>query len=233
MLWRISGGSEQNTYSFATLPPVRSGTVGKFVLEIPCETRAVRDGAATAPLTPSGNAFAVPGTLLQAQAIINGRVAAIRSVDGVSQPPLTFTLPIAGWSSPVAPLLHQVDLALTTLLPYDDWKTTNLGARPPADQAPSADPDGDGATNEQEWHAGTNPLSAASVLSILSTAPQPNGALQVTFRTVAGKTYQLQTSSDLADFAPQGASFTTTGSSHTLMLPNASRVFFHLQLVSP
>ncbi len=60
-----------------------------------------------------------------------------------------------------------------------------IGATPPANQSPTADPDGDGWTNAQEALAGTDPVSAASPNGILAPAvaytkaivePPPPGA---------------------------------------------------------
>lgn len=55
----------------------------------------------------------------------------------------------------------------------DAWESLNgflIGASPPANQAPAADPDSDGWTNLQEATAGTNPFSATSPGGILVPA---------------------------------------------------------------
>jgi hypothetical protein len=76
------------------------------------------------------------------------------------------------------------------------------------------DADGDGQTNLQEYLAGTNPLDPASVFAI--TNIQTAGAdIQVSWTTVAGKTYQLQrgTSPDAtAAWSPVGSTVAGTGS---------------------
>ncbi len=55
------------------------------------------------------------------------------------------------------------------------------------------DPDGDGLTNLQEYLAGTNPLDPTSAFRVLSIVP--SGAdIQVSWSSVANKTYQLQRS---------------------------------------
>jgi glycosidase len=62
---------------------------------------------------------------------------------------------------------------------------------------PVADADGDGQSNASEHTAGTNPLAAASVLNATATAVVGND-VTVTVATVAGKSYQLETSTSLA-----------------------------------
>jgi phosphoheptose isomerase len=64
--------------------------------------------------------------------------------------------------------------------------------------APTEDSDGDGARDVDEFLAGTNPVSAASVLRVRLT-PTDQGLL-VSWTGVTGSVYQLQTSSDLGQW---------------------------------
>lgn len=66
---------------------------------------------------------------------------------------------------------------------------------PAADDA-SADADGDGSSNLAEYLAGTHPRNAGDLLKALSIQRGTEG-LTLTFRTVAGRSYQLQESSTL------------------------------------
>jgi hypothetical protein len=63
--------------------------------------------------------------------------------------------------------------------------------------ADSADPDGDGHNNWQEWICGTDPTNALSVLRMLSAMPTPTNAT-VTWQSVAGVNYFLEQSANLA-----------------------------------
>ncbi|MBC8003786.1 MAG: hypothetical protein H7X97_14475 [Opitutaceae bacterium] len=75
--------------------------------------------------------------------------------------------------------------------PYSSASASVLALDPVADQ------DGDGQNNAAEHTAGTNPLSSLSLLKVASI--QLAGAnVNVTVETVAGKTYQLETSTTLA-----------------------------------
>ncbi|MES2659020.1 MAG: hypothetical protein V4689_10410 [Verrucomicrobiota bacterium] len=79
---------------------------------------------------------------------------------------------------------------------------------------PVADNDGDGQTNASEHTAGTNPLSAASVLRATATAISGND-VNITVATVSGKNYQLETSTTLAplSWGNVGVPVTAAGSS--------------------
>jgi len=60
-----------------------------------------------------------------------------------------------------------------------------------------ADSDGDGQTDYQEYLAGTNPLDAASTLAVGFDSVAGN-ALTLTLNAAAGRTYRMQTSTDLS-----------------------------------
>jgi len=84
---------------------------------------------------------------------------------------------------------------------------------------PVADGDLDGQSNGSEHTAGTNPLSATSVLKATATSVSGNN-VNVTVATVADKIYQLETSTSLAPL-----SWTTVGIAATASGP--STVFTH------
>ena len=76
----------------------------------------------------------------------------------------------------------------------DAWELTYFGN---LNQTGSADSDGDGFDNAQEFAAGTDPTSAASALAIRLIAPRSSDFV-VTFSSVAGKSYRVQRCDDLA-----------------------------------
>ncbi len=73
----------------------------------------------------------------------------------------------------------------------DDWEIAYFGS---ISVNPNADADSDGMSNYQEYLAGTNPTNAASSLHIASMNVSGN-SLVVSWTTVGGKSYVLQTNS--------------------------------------
>jgi hypothetical protein len=72
----------------------------------------------------------------------------------------------------------------------DDWESANgLNPDNPADA--DKDADKDGMTNLQEYHAGTNPTSAASRLELVASQAG-GGQVSLGFMGVAGKSYRVE-----------------------------------------
>jgi alpha-glucuronidase len=88
-------------------------------------------------------------------------------------------------------------VSATTYTTVENWRFANFGTiANSGNAADSADPDGDGLTNTQEFTSGTNPNSAASALKIAQV--QTSGSnLVVSFPTVSGKTYRVERSDTL------------------------------------
>ena len=111
----------------------------------------------------------------------------------------------------------------------DQWEFDNFGV---VGIDPNADQDGDGFTNLQEYLAGTDPRSAASRPVIVLVEVVPNGANQdfrLTFATLNGRTYRVESSDDLAtqNFTPLGPDVTGTGAN--VLITDASAVTLHPQ----
>ena len=81
----------------------------------------------------------------------------------------------------------------------------------------SLDSDGDGFTNAQELAFGTDPNSASS-RPFLAAVRNPNGSLQLTWPTAAGRTYRVETSADLSQWTP----FQSGLSAGTFTIPAAA-----------
>jgi sugar lactone lactonase YvrE len=77
----------------------------------------------------------------------------------------------------------------------DTWRLIYFGTISNLLSAANLDPDGDGASNWQEYVAGTNPMDPTSVLQLTPMAPAPN--FTVEWPSVPGKTYQVKSATSL------------------------------------
>jgi alpha-L-fucosidase 2 len=94
-------------------------------------------------------------------------------------------------------------ISATTYTAVESWRFTHFGTvRNSGNAADSADPDGDGWNNAQEYASGTDPNSRTSVLKVSQMQASGNDMV-VSFPTVSGKTYRVERSDTL-----QGGSWT-------------------------
>ncbi len=94
----------------------------------------------------------------------------------------------------------------------------------------AGDNDGDGMTNAQESAAGTNPLSASSKMELtVAAGPTPSQRV-LSWPSVNGKNYLLQSSADMAVWSQEGSTQSGTGStlSATITLPASTRKFYRV-----
>ena len=101
-------------------------------------------------------------------------------------------------------MVHQIQDAEAMLdedhdgLP-DQWQDAYaLRILAPDKSGPDDDADGDGASNEQELGAGTNPMDKDSVFSVVDIAPpRPDEVFVLAFNSVPGRSYIVLTTDDL------------------------------------
>jgi hypothetical protein len=99
--------------------------------------------------------------------------------------------------------------------------------------AADADPDGDGASNWQEYVAGTNPLDATSVFEFLpATTPAGNGFV-LQWPSVVNKHYTVQSSPsiDSGSWTTIATNLTGTGQAMQWTDSSASTAKFYRALV--
>ncbi|HSU56450.1 MAG TPA: thrombospondin type 3 repeat-containing protein [Candidatus Dormibacteraeota bacterium] len=118
----------------------------------------------------------------------------------------------------------------------DAWERTFFGA---LGVNPNADADGDGASNQQEYLAGTNPTNSADKLVITTYGTTPGGTqATVQWRSTTTRLYSIQKTLDLATpvwldsglgvFVPTGAT-----TARTFTDSNAPRRFYRVQALRP
>ncbi|MGD0651796.1 MAG: endonuclease/exonuclease/phosphatase family protein [Verrucomicrobiia bacterium] len=91
-------------------------------------------------------------------------------------------------------------VTLTVLTQFQSWQLQYFACTNCPQADPSADPDGDGFANLQEFLAGTIPTNSASGLRILSATLQGNDVL-IAWQTAGGRTNALQASDGAPDLS--------------------------------
>jgi hypothetical protein len=94
------------------------------------------------------------------------------------------------------------------------------------------DSDGDGMSDYAEFLAGTNPTNSASNLKLLSSNYQTNGAVTVEWSAIPGRSYQVESSSDLTTWNPISGWNQAVNSpgTYTTTNPISGTVFFRVQV---
>ena len=94
---------------------------------------------------------------------------------------------------------------------YDTWLNGFPSITTAADKLPTADPDGDGLKNQQEYAFGLNPASGASVNPIAAPLDKTTGSFAYTRRANSGLTYTVTTSTDLVTWITDAGSAQSVG----------------------
>ncbi|MCF7818375.1 MAG: thrombospondin type 3 repeat-containing protein, partial [Kiritimatiellales bacterium] len=129
------------------------------------------------------------------------------------------------------------DAAFLRTWTFDAWQTVSFTADQLANSAisgESADPDGDGFTNQQEYIAGTDPLDAQSQFVIAGGGF--NGAEDVlNWSSVSGRVYDVYWSTNLLyGFAPLATDIAWPQSSYTSSIPNGvENGFYQIKVRRP
>jgi hypothetical protein len=120
-----------------------------------------------------------------------------------------------------------------TMESYEDWAGRVFGDRYATQGGPKQDADGDGASNQAEWLACTDPNSASDFLRILSTEVTDDSCT-IRWLGRVGVNYRLMKSSDLVTWsAISGAVFTGQGNQIEFVDPvsQVEQRFYRVEVV--
>jgi hypothetical protein len=112
-------------------------------------------------------------------------------------------------------------------IPYE-WMTNYFGGNMSLWPSATADSDGDGVNNLQEFLSGTNPTNAASVLRVQITGT-PQGMF-LNWTTQPGWTYQVQVTTNLAKWSNFGAPRFAAGASDSVFVGSGSSGYYRVVL---
>jgi hypothetical protein len=123
-----------------------------------------------------------------------------------------------------------------------EWMTMYFGHAQSSWPSTTADSDGDGMNNYQEFLAGTNPTNSASVLRVLigsaSQMPQFNRGsgqtlqgMYLSWNTQPGLTYQLQVTADFISWSNLGSPRFAAGSSDSIYVGSGSPGYYRVLLL--
>ncbi len=171
--------------------------------------------------------------------------AKVISVDSTGYPGVTgFS---AYFAETTFPLITAAQDSVGDGIP-DWWRALYFGGDGTTTNSQScatADPDGDGMSNYAEYLAGTVPTSSASALRITGIAQNGND-MNITWNVVTGRTYLVQTSTNLVTdsfnnpsntvatiYVPLAPPITTTNFIHQGAATNVPSRFYRVRLQTP
>jgi hypothetical protein len=122
---------------------------------------------------------------------------------------------------------------VTLTAPFTCWQLQYFPSCPGCPEAqPTFDADGDGQNNQAEFDSGTNPTNSASALALVSVTRETNGNFTVTWKSVAGKSYIVQSSDgnpgyngSFTDIATNPATGSTTSFTDPIVPTNSTRYY--------
>ncbi len=184
----------------------------------------------------AANRLVVPGDL--SHSIVYNRVAVQNGF--TRMPPLGST----ELDQTAIALLTEWISALGARADYPAWRLATFGSASSANGAENADPDGDGQDNLSEFISFTDPLDPSSALrtTISGAGVGESATITVSFVLPPDRAWALETSTDLANWAPwtpAGADGVPRASATTISLSSAApdavtaRRFFRLRLSVP
>jgi hypothetical protein len=110
----------------------------------------------------------------------------------------------------------------------DTWEASYGLSNP----GPATDTDHDGIPDGVEFIAGTNPTNALSKLTLTPPTTPTNGQVQLSWPSVSGRFYRLESSTNLGTWTPVAGWVAGNGSTQTQLLPAATNgpAFYRVQV---
>jgi subtilisin-like proprotein convertase family protein len=190
--------------------------------------------------SPSDQGFYLPAQAQSFQLQLTGNITKVELrqngtvVATKTTPPFTFSH--APTTSPAlyTATAYDTDLfsassapvTLTLATPFQEWIS---GYPLLSNKNPTADPDGDGFTNEQEFISRTDPSSAASALRMTTWEKNPAAtSVTLTWQSVSGVSYQIEHATLLGTWSNLGAPVVANSASISAtraITPATSRFF--------
>jgi uncharacterized repeat protein (TIGR03803 family) len=191
-----NGGGNNTSGGITHTSVIPLGTVGKIgSLQVLVEPQAARDALECGwwlegPL--EANTLKKPGNT-RGNLSENTYFLKMMTVPGF-QPPVAngYEVVIKGGELKIVTFTYAIALS-----PLELWRQEHFGTPPGPEGADSADPDGDGWTNIDEYAAGTHPKSAIDVLRVLSSV-KSGSAFSAVVSGKAGRRYVLERRADLS-----------------------------------
>jgi hypothetical protein len=107
----------------------------------------------------------------------------------------------------------------------DDWQSAFWGIDSALWPGPKADSDGDGASNQEEFLAGTDPLDGESVLK--TRVVQTEQGLRLSWNAQPGYVYQVQVSTDVDRWNDLGGAQFAPGNTHSIPLEQSEGAAYY------
>ena len=131
----------------------------------------------------------------------------------------------------IALLTEWIQQGLPARRTYGQWRQEKFGSLVSPEGQATADPDGDGSTNQKEFLTATDPLSGTSFPAV--THSINGGQFHLDFHAPANRSVQVETSPNLTDWSlwnvPENHGIPQPGGATSLQGPaSPNRSFFRL-----
>jgi uncharacterized repeat protein (TIGR03806 family) len=135
--------------------------------------------------------------------------------------------------SGIALLTAWINTALPARQTYAQWRQSQFGNTNSLDGEPGVDADGDGASNEAEYVAGTGPLQGASVFRVIPA--QVGGEMLLEFTVPENRAFIIEESADLISWheldVPENDGIPRAAGTMSIAIPLAgTQAFYRVRL---